>query len=96
MYRNEIAVAKSVHVLHGRHTQQIMFVCPVLTDPALFLPEFIQPEQDRLYHVTIGSIELTDKNAELYPHLSVASESSKYSVLMSEKLVIEPFKPVSY
>lgn len=92
----EFVVSDSLYALHGRHTQQIMFVCSVITEPSLFLPEFIPAEQGRIYHVTVGSIELTDETAGRYPHLSLVSKSEEYTTLTSDRLVIEPFKPVKY
>lgn len=92
----ELVISDSLYALHGRHTQQIMFVCPVITEPVLFLPEFIPPEQGRFYHVTVGSIELTEEMAVRYPHLSLVSKSDEYTTLKTERLVIESFKPVSY
>lgn len=92
----KLVVSNSLYALHGRHTQQIMFVCPVITEPALFLPDSIPAEQGRLYHVTVGSIELTDETAARYPNFSLVSKSDEYTLLQAKRLVIEPFKPVSY
>ena len=95
-YAIEIEVSHAVYALHGLHTQQIMFVCPVITQHSLFVPEFIPVEHGRFFHVTVGVLPMSEKTLVEYPNLAKILDSDITSTITSTKLVIEAFAPVKY
>ena len=95
-YIREIEVSHAVYALHGMHTRQIMFVCPVLTQPSLFVPPFIPVEHWRFFHVTVGVLPMSEKTLVEYPNLTKILDSDITSRIASTKLVIEEFAPVKY
>ena len=95
-YIREIEVSHAVYALHGLHTRQIMFVCPVITSPKLFVPSFITAEQGRFFHVTVGVLPMSEKTLAEYQNLTKIVNSDITSKLTSSKLVIEKFAPVKY
>ena len=95
-YIRGIEVSHAVYALHGLHTRQIMFVCPVLTSPELFVPSFITVEHGRFFHVTVGVLPMSEKTLAEYPNLAKILDSDITSTLNSTKLVIEEFAPVKY
>lgn len=95
-YIREIEVSHAVYALHGLHTRQIMFVCPVLTQSSLFVPSFIQTEHGRFFHVTVGVLPMSEKTLAEYPNLAKILDSDITSAITSTKLVIEEFAPVKY
>ena len=95
-YIREIEVSHAVYALHGLHTRQIMFVCPVLTQPSLFVPSFIPTEHGRFFHVTVGVLPMSEKTLVEYPNLTKILDSDITSKIASTKLVLETFAPVKY
>lgn len=95
----DIYVDLSVYALHGRNTQQIMLVCPVLVDPNFesllnILPKDIRSKM--FYHVTLGKLPMTDFNKENYKDYDLIIKSDSLIKVKSKKVIIEPFKPVLY
>lgn len=95
-YIREIELSHAVYALHGLHTRQIMFVCPALTRPELFVPSFIPAEHGRFFHVTVGVLPMSEKTLVEYPNLTKIVNSDVTSKINSTKLVIEVFAPVKY
>ena len=94
-----VSVGLSTYALHGRSTNQIMIVCPVVMNDQLRAVATLLPPDMRgemIYHVTVGAMPMNDVLAHLYPNMSLVSSSSLTTVIKSNSLVIEQFNPVAY
>lgn len=95
----DIDINLSIQALHGRNTQQIMLVCPVLLNPKFESLLEVLPKNSRdkmFYHVTVGKLPMTNFNKEKYKDYSVIVENDAIIKIKSKKLIIEQFKPVLY
>ena len=95
----DIYINLSVYALHGRNTQQIMLVCPVLVNSNFETLVNVLPKDIRgkmFYHVTLGKLPMTDYNKENYKDYDLIIESDSVIKVKSKKVIIEPFKPVIY
>ena len=97
--KTEIDINLSIFALHGRATDQIMVVCPVVMNDQFravtaLLPSDVRGEM--FYHVTVGAMPMNQMLAALYPNMSQISSSNLSVLIKSTRIVIEPFNPVSY
>lgn len=95
----EIEVNLSTLALHGRTTNQIMVVCPVVIDTAFKAVTDLLPPDMRggvFYHVTVGAMKKLSLLESLYPNLALIRESKLTTKVHSTRIVVEPFNPVSY
>ena len=95
----EIEINLSTFALHGRSTNQIMAVCPVVMNESFrAVCRLVPPDMrgDIFYHVTCGAMPRLALLEALYPNLTLINKSDLTTVVKSTRLVIEPFNPVSY
>ena len=97
--KTEIEINLSTFALHGRTTNQIMIVCPVvMNDNFRAVADLLPPDMrgEMFYHVTVGAMPMNQMLAALYPNMSQISSSNLSVLIKSTRIVIEPFNPVSY
>lgn len=95
----EIEINLSTYALHGRTTNKIMIVCPVvMNDNFRAVADLLPPDMrgDMLYHVTVGAMPMNQLLSALYENLEKVSNSNLSVLIKSTRIVIEPFNPVSY